>query len=271
MIDYLRRWYSINFQNIPRQDKVIKKAFIPKLDALLYLDYKNIEPRLLAFYLSGLGYDGMTQLFKDQRDLYSETIKRILKLDRDPTEEERQKGKILVLSTIYGGGLPTTMLQLACDKSEASDYLKRFHFAWPEIGRDGWHTFAPRGTLMGELHYKLETVGFIKTLWGRELHPEYEYKRLNVLIQGCAADLMRWAIVQVYEHLRDQGLVSHLVSTVHDELILDCVFEELEYLTETVPDLMKYPLINDVVPIGVDIEFSTETWADKRAYEGSIF
>jgi len=235
----------------------------------MYFDYKNIEPRLLAFYLSELGHPKMAELFKAGRDLYVETIKSILQLDRQPTEEERQNGKVLILSTIYGGGVPTVTAQLGCEKATARDYLNGFHSTWPEIGRDPFRDFAPRGTLMGELHQRLLDRGYIQTLWGRKLHPEYEYKRLNVLIQGCASDLMRWAIVEVNNALRQYR--SHIVSTIHDELILDISFDEMAYLSELVPSLMKYPVIDKVVPIGVDVEFTTETWADKREFTGDIF
>lgn len=115
--------------------------------------------------------------------------------------------------------------------------------------------------------------GYVRTLWGRELTPDPTIpekdalrKMLNALIQGCAADLARHAMRQVYSGLDELGLESHMVNMVHDELILDAKTDELPELQIHMPDLMDYPPVSEVVPIGVGMEIGAHSWADKETY-----
>lgn len=71
-------------------------------------------------------------------------------------------------------------------------------------------------------------------------------------------------MVKVHAHLAD--MESKIVNVVHDELMLDCVDSEIPYLVEVVPTLMDYEPVSKVVPIEVDCEVSTTTWADKESY-----
>ena len=108
--------------------------------------------------------------------------------------------------------------------------------------------------------------GYITTLWGRHLHPRSLHSALNALIQGCAADLMKWAMIQVHNWTKDEQLVSHLINTVHDELILDAIKDELPLLAERVPELMTFEPVQAVVPIKPEPDVSWTTWADKEPY-----
>lgn len=245
----------MNLQTIPRKDKVIKRAFVPKLDALLYFDYDQIELRLLAFYMASLGDTSMADAIKAGKDLHSESTIGALGLDRQPTDDERQVGKTLNFSLVYGGGTPTIMRQLEVDFPAARRMLDRFHRRWPGIQ-----------VVQAAIDSRIAENGFITTLFGRELHPESQHKRLNALVQGCAADLMRNALVTVDDKLREWRFESHLVNVVHDEIQLDCLNSEVEWLVENVPALMDYEEVSSVVPIGVACEISRTTWADKEEY-----
>lgn len=245
----------MNFQNIPRSDKVIKQAFIPKLDALLFFDYKQIEPRLLAYYMATQGDDHLAGILRSGVDTYTAIVRQIYGKE-DLTDEERQTGKVLFLSLMYGGGVPTVMRQFEVDFKTAKAMAKQFHDAWPGVR-----------SLQDAINARVQERGYITTLFGRHLHPESEHKSLNALIQGCAADLMRHALVEVDQMLKDSLCSSHLVSVIHDELIIDAIAEEVRLLVERVPPAMDYPLVSEVVPILVDVEYSTTTWADKINYE----
>lgn len=244
----------MNIQNIPRSDKVVKRAFVPKLDAFLFFDYEQIELRLLAYYMASLGDPSMAQAIKDGKDLHTESA--MAALSRQTlTDEERQVGKTLNFSMVYGGGRPTLMRQLGITFKQADELLRRFHARWPGIS-----------LVQTAIEARLRERGYITTLWGRHLHPESEHKALNALVQGCAADLMRTALVRVHEHLENANAASHLVLTIHDELVLDAVEAEIPYLVETVPTLMDEPRVSELVPIGADCEISWTTWADKEMY-----
>lgn len=254
----------MNVQNIPRDDLVVKRAFIPKLDAFVSSDYPNIELKLLAYYLDGIGDPRMAEAFRNGMDLHKVTAAGIYRVAvEDVTDEQRQVGKKLNFSIVYGGGIPTLIRQgVAKDGKEANNLLKAFHGAWPAIGWEGMYKDANPGTLIYYIKKRVEKNGYITTLWGRHLHPKAMHAALNNLCQGCAADLMKWACVEVWKWTEKNDLQSHIVNVVHDDLIMDVTKSELELVTETVPDLMTYAKIADVVPIRPEPVVSFNTWAE---------
>jgi DNA polymerase-1 len=246
----------VNFQNIPRTNKDVKRAFVPKLDAFLFFDYKQIEPRFLAYFMDSIGDDGLASKLRDGDDTYTAIISQYYGR-ADITEEERQLGKRLFLSLMYGGGTPTVIKQFGVDYPVAKRMTDQFHAAWPGIRR-----------LQKMIDNVYETRGYIVTPWGRHLHPEFAHKRLNALMQGSAADLMRYALLQVHDYTMRNGMTSHIVSVIHDEIVVDAAMGEVFEITEQFPHLMDYSLVSDIVPILTDTEWSTTSWADKVNYEG---
>lgn len=252
----------MNLQTIPRKDKVIKRAFIPKLDALVYFDYEQIELRLLAYYMAVLGDPSMREVLISGEDLHSESAKGAFRLSREPNDAERQLGKNLNFSMVYGGGRPAVLRYLnqfydgkkQASWGEAEKVLSNFHARWPGIA-----------IVTATIDAELDKKGYIRTLFGRQLHPESRHKALNALVQGCAADLMRNALVTVDENLA--GSESHLVNVVHDEIQIDARENEIPDLVEYVPQWMDYAEVSEVVPIGTSVEISRTTWADKEEYD----
>jgi DNA polymerase I len=175
----------------------------------------------------------MATAIREGKDLHTESAVAALHLNREPTDEERQIGKVLNFSIVYGGGRPTIMKQLGVTFRHASLLLDNFHRRWPGIQ-----------LLNRVINDTLDQRGFIKTLWGRHLHPESQHKALR--------------------HLGDKLCASHLVLTIHDELVLDALEAELPILVRDVPDLMNHAPVHEVVPVDVDCEISRETWADKE-------
>lgn len=260
----------MNVQNIPRDDKVVKAAFMPKLEAFLFFDYPNIELKLLAFYLESLGHPSMAQTFRDGADLHRRTAAGLYAVTEDAvTDAQRQVAKRVNFSIVYGGGVPTLIEQgVVPDGKAAMDLLRRYHGTWPGIGWASKNRNADQGTLNWYIAKRVAERGYITTLWGRHLHPASMHKAINALCQGCAADLMKWALVRVHRELRDGNYHSHLVNVVHDELALDSLGNEIELLVEAVPHWMTDARIAGVVPITPEPDISYSTWADKRPYEG---
>jgi len=243
----------MNVQNIPRTQKDVKRAFIPKLDAFLFFDYKAIEVRLLAYYLTiGVGDTSLRDEIEAGLDPHLQTAIGVFGKS-DISDEERQAGKTLNFSIIYGGGTPTIMRQLGVDYTKAKKMLRAYHDTRPGIKK-----------LNASIAEVLERRGYIINSHGRRLHVQESHKALNALIQGSAADLMREAVVKVHNFLHDRE--SHIVNIIHDEIMLDCNHSELDILTYTIPDLMRNERINEVVSIDVDCEYSETNWADKEAY-----
>lgn len=272
----------MNFQNIPRALKDVKRAFVPKQGAFSFFDYQKIEPRLLAYYLAvapGIKDYTLVDVFADPtKNVYKEIVAPMLgKAVDDLEEEEYQRGKVQFLSLMYGGGARTIMDQFGLPYKDARKVVRSFHRAWPQIVE-----------LQESLLESHQRKGYIKTPWGRHLHmePYGEHKLLNKLIQGSAAHLIKRALIKIDAVLPEQDLIptvgyvslpgtaklnaldlkSHMVSVVHDEIILDGPEIELPELHVVIPPLMDDEIISAVVPIGVDHEVSLTNWAEKMDY-----
>jgi DNA polymerase-1 len=262
----------VNIQNIPRKDTVVKASFVPKLDAFLFFDYSQIEYRLFAYYMATMVDDWWAvEQFKAGRDLHTETAKLMLteigKPFHDPLEDdERQVGKTGNFAAIYGGGVPTYRRQLLCDASTARRLNDAFHRQYPLLGRGEWrngrHSDPPPFTLNGQLAAVRRANGFVRTLWGRHLHPEEDRKLLNAVCQGGGADLIKTSMVRIDAGLEEEGCESHMVLSVHDEVGLDCKDDELDFLKQMLPKWMGDTTVEEVLPIEVDMKVSYTNWAE---------
>jgi DNA polymerase-1 len=247
----------MNVQNIPRSQKDVKRAFVPKLDAFLFFDYKAIEVRLLAYYLAAAINDhSLANEINDGSDPHAVTARGLYNTD-SITDEQRQVGKTLNFSIIYGGGARTIMSQLDVKYTEARRLLKAYHTTRPGIA-----------LLNDNIAATLDHKNYIKSLYGRRLHITENHKALNALIQGSAADLMRDSVVRV-TRLLDAKYATHIVNIVHDEIILDATTSEISSLVNIIPTLMGNKTVERFVSIETDCEISTTNWAEKEAYRGN--
>jgi DNA polymerase-1 len=243
----------MNIQNIPRSQKDVKRAFLPMLDAYLFMDYKAIEVRLLAYYLLiGISDTSLRDEISAGMDPHAQTAKGLFGRE-DITDEERQVGKTLNFSIIYGGGAPTIMRQLGVDYKEAKKLLEAYHATRPGINR-----------LRDRISRILDHRGYLVSSHGRRLHVKDAHKALNALIQGSAADVMREAVVRTHKYLANRE--SYIVNIIHDEIMLDANNSEIPILVEAVPTLMLPDKIHKIMPIEVDVEISRTNWADKESY-----
>jgi len=243
----------MNVQNIPRSQKDVKRAFRPKNDAFLFFDYKAIEVRLLAYYLAvGVRDYSLVEEITAGLDPHYETAKGLYGKE-DISDEERQVGKTLNFSIIYGGGTPTIMRQLGVEYQEARRLLGAYHDTRPGIN-----------ILRNSLDSVLDARGYLINSHGRHLHVQDSHKALNALIQGSAADVMREAVVKVFTVLAP--MQSHIVNIIHDEIMIDAAESEIPIIVEHIPNMMRPKRINKVIPIDVDCEYSDTTWADKKEY-----
>lgn len=245
----------MNIQTLPRKDKLVKRAFVPKLDYLLFADYDQIEMRILAYYMSKLGDNSMAKVLIEGGDLHAESARGALNIEtEDLTDEERQTGKTLNFSLVYGGGRPTIVRQLGISYPEATRLLRNFHRRWPGIGR-----------LVDSLHATYSHRGYLRTIAGARLHPTSQHKELNAVVQSSAAEVMRKGLRDTHKAL--VGAHSHLVCVVHDEFVFDGTEDELAMLAANVPLWMdSFPNISEVVPITVSMEISRTNWAEKEVY-----
>lgn len=251
----------MNWQNVPRDDKTIKRAVLSKRGALVFADYSQVEPRLTAYFAAKIGHPEFAERIRAGIDSYT-AVAQLITGKEEVTPEERQDWKRTYLSLLYGGGVRTIQDQYpGISFSDAKGIINTFHSNWPAVR-----------ALQRMVEVTARDRGFIRTPWGRHLHPEEfgEHKLLNKLIQGSAADLMKQAILNVAEQL-DGEYEARMVSVIHDELILDSPLAEVPHLAEFLPSWMSAPAddvgINEIVPITAEVEWSTTNWADKEVYE----
>lgn len=199
----------------------------------------------------------LANVYREGGDVYRTVVAPILDKEiEDITDSERQIGKTLVLSIMYGGGVPTIMHQLDVEVSGARRLLREFKDQWPGLVEFDQQV---RSTLFMR--------GHIKTIAGRHLHPEKEYTALNALIQGSAAELMRDSLLKTSKWLKGWDLQSHIVCTVHDSMMLDVYEPELTMILSYLPALMSNDMITEYVPIEVDMSLSNKSWADMEEWK----
>ena len=251
----------MNVQNLPRDFKAVKQAFRPKLDAFLFFDYKNIEPRMFAYFLSLMGDDSYAENFRIGNDDPYLWIAEKMWPGQEISSLRRQMAKRIFLSTLYGAGYKKIQVTLIQETKEhwtftqARAIVQQMHRAVPGIRK-----------LSDAAAQQAESKGYLRTPWGRHLHPDSPHKALNYIIQGSAADLMKWATLEVYDKLNAAGYTSHIVNIIHDELMLDVLEDEVPDLVRWIPEKMIYLPVHEIVPIKADIEISRGTWADKEDY-----
>lgn len=256
----------MNFQQIPRANKIVKRAFVPKLDAFASFDYEQIEYRILAYYLAiACGDKDLADTFRRGEDLHARTAS--LMLGREAkSDDDRQVGKTGNFSIIYAGGVPTILSQfkkhgIEGDRAKAKALLKKMHEGMPSVR-----------IFMDQLAEEIAFKGYVFDIFGRHYRPDPSIpyhdavrKIIAQIIQGSAAGLLREAIVKVGKGLAD--CQAHIVNVVHDEILIDSPEDELDYLKENVPQWMNNTTYADVLPITAGMEVSFTNWADKEPYD----
>ncbi len=256
----------MNFQNLPNHDDRagrLKKAIVPKLDAFLFADFKAMEFRIAAYLLAAqptLKDFAFIREIERGEDPHENTARMIY--GREPTKTERDRAKTTMFSMLYSGTWRTILRQgVVQTPEEAQSFVTEFHRARPQIGK-----------LNACVKRVMEERGFVRTLWGRKLtgNPEMPlWKRpmVNYLIQGTGAEIMKDALINTGEFLNRGLYDSHLVLTIHDELILDCSEAEIPSIVDNLPQLMSNEKIAKFLPLGIDVAIGRTSWADEEEYK----
>ena len=255
-----------NLQNIPikyEMGREIRKVFIPNEegDILLSCDYSQIELRVLA----QMSQDkNMIDAFKDHSDIHRKTASEVFKVPiEEVTPLMRSRAKAVNFGIVYGISDFSLSQDLHITKKEASEYMEIYFDRYPNI----------KGYLDSLIEEAKEN-GFVLTILNRRRFiPEIkssnkivkslgERLSMNAPIQGSAADIIKLAMVNVYNKLNELKLKSKIILQVHDELILNVKEEELEQVKNLVKTEMENVLKIDV-PLEVDINVGN-TWYDAK-------
>ena len=250
-----------NLQNIPRSStknrcRDIRSVFIPRNGhRLVYFDYKQIEMAIFAWYAED---ENLLEAIRKGRDIHTETGQQIFQKTR-LTREQRHAAKTINFAVIYGMQVPSLSKALGVTESEARHFLSRYYRAFPGVQ-----------TLMRDAKMVTLRRGYIKNAFGRERHvPKRDaYKALNSLIQGCAADLMKTAMIDVAALLKERD-AGHLLLTIHDELVIESDCADIWLLREIVEIMTQYgePEWGESFvgcPLRVSVSETCHRWSEKE-------
>ncbi|MBD7912189.1 MULTISPECIES: DNA polymerase I [Clostridium] len=232
-----------NLQNIPikyEMGREIRKVFTPKKegDILLSCDYSQIELRVLAHMA---GDENMIKAFKEHSDIHTKTASEVFNVPIDEvTSLMRSRAKAVNFGIVYGISDFSLAQDLKITKKEASEYMKIYFDRYPKIK-----------TYLEEVVEKAKEDGYVLTIFNRRRFiPEIkssnkivkalgERLAMNAPIQGSAADIIKIAMVNVYNRLKSEKLRSSLILQVHDELILNVKKDEEVLVKALVKDEME--------------------------------
>ena len=243
-----------NLQNIPvrgEDGKEIRKAFIPEPGCLFFsADYSQIELRVMA-HLSG--DEHMISVFKEGKDLHAATAATIYKKNIDEvSRDERTKSKRANFGIIYGITVFGLAERLEISRDEAKQLIDGFFQTFPQV-----HDY------MEEAKRHAYEQGYVTTLFGRRRYlPDIrsanatvrgfaERNAINAPIQGTAADIIKVAMIHIYNRFKAEGIRSKMILQVHDELNFSVYPEEKERVEQIVLEEMQgafqmtVPLIAD--------------------------
>ncbi|MFZ1461217.1 MAG: DNA polymerase I, partial [Ignavibacteria bacterium] len=254
-----------NLQNIPIRTEVgrsLRKAFVPrdKNFSILSADYSQIELRIMAHFADD---ENMINAFKRNHDIHTETSMRIFNLHSksDVTPGMRRKAKEVNFGIIYGIGAFGLANRLEIKNSEAKEIIERYFREYPNV-RD----------YMERTKKFAHENNYVETLLGRRRYlnqinnqnaaarAEDERAAINMPIQGTAADMIKIAMVNIYNEFIKNKLESKMLLQVHDELVFEVKKTELEKVKKIVTDKMKNAIKLNV-PIEVEVGVG-ENWFD---------
>jgi DNA polymerase-1 len=235
-----------NLQNIPIRTEIgrsLRKAFVPEKpgNVILSADYSQIELRIMAHLAND---ESMIKAFERKHDIHSETAAKVFKVKLDKVDQNmRRKAKEVNFGLIYGIQAFGLAQRLNIDMREARDIIQSYFANFPTINKwlEKTKEFARKN-------------GYTETLAGRRRYlPNINNKNavvrqrderiaINMPVQGTAADMIKIAMIDIYEEFRKKKIKSKMILQVHDELVFDCEKSELETVKKIVQNKMKNAL-----------------------------
>ncbi|MBU1141739.1 MAG: DNA polymerase I, partial [Firmicutes bacterium] len=252
-----------NLQNIPirtEEGRKIRKLFLATKDNyLLGADYSQIELRVLADMAN---VKSLIEAFNQHQDIHTKTAQDVFHVS-EVTSEQRRAAKAVNFGIIYGIGAWSLSEDIHVTPKQAQSFIDQYLAIYPEIKdyMENIVLFAKEHdyveTIMKRRRYipELKSPVFMQRAFG-------ERTALNAPIQGSAADILKKAMVDLYQYLKKHKKQSKLLLQVHDELILEVPSSELEEMQKIVPLMM-----GQASKLKVDLETSCDigkTWYDLK-------
>ncbi len=253
-----------NLQNIPiRTDlgKEIRRAFVPRDNdhILISADYSQIELRIMAAIC---GDETLKKAFKNREDIHRSTAALVFMVNpENVTDDMRRKAKEVNFGILYGIGPFGLKTRLGISQNHAKEIIETY-----------FNTFKKVKNFMEDSVQKARETGYAETLLGRRRYlkninnnnrvvRQFEERvAINMPIQGTAADMIKIAMVKIFNELKKRKSKTKMVLQVHDELVFDAHKDEVDDLVPVIKNLMENALPLDV-PILTEIGIG-ENWLD---------
>jgi len=243
-------------QNIPirtARGREIRKAFVPRNKdyVLLAADYSQIELRIIAHLSRD---EAMMEAFRQGLDIHTATASRVYGVPvEEVTREMRRHAKTVNFGIIYGISAFGLSERLGIPRREAAEIIENYFEKYPGIKR-----YMEQTVEFARQH------GYVETLLGRRrylsdinsangvVRAYAERNAINAPIQGSSADMIKIAMIRIFNEIQKRGMRSKMILQVHDELVFDAYQEEVDALKALVEEKMKNALPLDI-PVVVDI------------------
>lgn len=254
-----------NLQNIPIRNeygRLIRKAFVPsKGNIIVSADYSQIELRLFSHMAN---IESLKDAFLKNIDVHTKTASDLFGVPIEGvTKDMRRTAKAVNFGILYGISGFGLSENLNIDTKSASKFIENYYNMYPGI-KDY------KEMCINEA----KKLGYVKTMFGRirtiedinnknyMIRSANERIALNTPIQGTSADIIKIAMVKLYDELNKNNLKSKILVTVHDELVLDTKKEEFELVCKLLKEIMENVVSIDV-PLIIDIESGTNWYEAK--------
>lgn len=232
-----------NLQNIPIRMELgrqIRKVFIPK-DGYCFMDadYSQIELRVLA---SMSGDERLIEAYRSHADIHRTTASQVFHIPfEEVTDLQRRNAKAVNFGIVYGISSFGLSEDLSISRKEAAAYIEQYFETYPQVKQ-----------FIDSLVEDAKKNGYAVTMYGRrrpvpELFSSNFMQRsfgervaMNSPIQGTAADIIKIAMIRVFERLKKEGLKSKLILQVHDELLIETAQEEEEQVRHILEEEMVH-------------------------------
>lgn len=255
-----------NLQNIPvkyEMGKEIRKVFVPEDDdsVILSADYSQIELRVLAHIADD---KNLIDAFKNHSDIHTKTASEVFNVPiNEVTKTQRNNAKAVNFGIIYGIGDFSLAKDLHIARSQAREYIDKYLKRYPNV-KKYMEDIVDSAKKEGYVTTIMNRIRFIKEINSSNKIVKSLGERLamNTPIQGSAADIIKVAMINVYNKLKNENLKSKVILQVHDELILNVHKDEID----RVKTIVKTEMENAVslkVPIETDINLGNNWYEIK--------
>ena len=249
-----------NLQNIPMRTelgRLIRKVFVPKEGCVFTdADYSQIELRVLA-HMSGDAE--LIEAYKSDADIHRITASKVFHTPfEEVTDLQRRNAKAVNFGIVYGISSFGLSQDLSITRKEAESYIKQYFETYPDVKK-----------FLDTVVEQAKEQGYVATMFGRR-RPIPELKSSNFMqrsfgervamnspIQGTAADIIKIAMIRVWEELKKRNMKSKLILQIHDELLIETDMAEVDEVKELLAMQMR-----DAAKLAVALEVDLHTGAN---------